>query len=311
VDGCLEEEPSATDFTAVPNLSSLPPRADLRPNCSPVEDQGRIGSCVACAVVGAMEYQERRTGRSSVDLSRMFVYFNARRMRGSEHLDTGTTIASGLAAFLAFGAPPESAWPYDPALVTKAPDDHAFLKARAYVPAEYARVSGIDHVKGALFRQFPVIFSASLPMRCYEEAGRTGIMPKPSSSELAAIRTEHGRHAMLLVGYDLDKGVFHVRNSWGRGWGETGHCAIDIETFQAAMAENTTWILGSLDTAGDFTITRPSRPAAAATAAPVSGSVRDLAAKMREELRSGLVKDIDSAIKDVRQRVNPPRQGGQ
>ena len=308
IDGCLSEPPSAKDYTAVPNLSSLPPRADLRANCSPVEDQGQIGSCVACTVVGALEYQERRSGRSTTDLSRMFVYYNARRLSGTEGRDAGTTVPRGMAALLAYGAPPEDLWPYDTGRVGELPSDRAFAAARDHVPAEYARVSGLEHVQGAIFRQYPVVFSASLPIRCYDEAGRTGVIPEPLQSELDEVRTEVGRHAMLLVGYDLNEGVFIVRNSWGPGWGEAGYCRMTIDTFHAAAVGSMTWILGKLDGAGDFTLTRPA--ATAASSAPAEGSVRDRGAAMRDELRASLTTDIERSLKDIRQRVNPPRQGG-
>jgi hypothetical protein len=302
IDGCLEEPASPKDFHAVPNLSMLPRQVDLRDHCSPVEDQGRVGSCVANAVVGAMEHQQRRTGQVAVDLSRMFVYFNARRMRGAEHQDCGTTIAAGMAAFLAFGAPPESRWPYDPSAVSTVPGADVFQQALANVPAEYARVDGMEHVQGALARGYPVVFSASIPQRCYQDATETGIIPTPSDSELAAIRTQHGRHAMLLVGYDLDDQTFLVRNSWGTGWGRGGYCRLGFDAYTASLAPGTTWILGSLEQSGAFTIARP-----ALTAPSSEGGVKDLASRMRDEIRGGLQQDLERAIRDIRDRVNPPR----
>ena len=38
----------------------LPASVDLRPWCSPVEDQGMLGSCTANAGVGIIEYYERK-----------------------------------------------------------------------------------------------------------------------------------------------------------------------------------------------------------------------------------------------------------
>jgi C1A family cysteine protease len=32
-----------------------------------------------------------------------------------------------------------------------------------------------------------------------------------------------GGHAVLCVGYDLDKEVFIFRNSWGENWGDKGY----------------------------------------------------------------------------------------
>src|SRR5512139_4031493 len=39
----------------------LPASVDLRPFCSPVEDQGSLGSCTAHAAASLVEYFERRS----------------------------------------------------------------------------------------------------------------------------------------------------------------------------------------------------------------------------------------------------------
>jgi C1A family cysteine protease len=306
LDGCLAETRSPKDFTAVPNVSSLPPRVDLRPGCSPVEDQGQVGSCTANAIVGAVEYKRRKQGQQD-DLSRLFVYFNARRMSGTEKEDCGARIAHAMAAFLAHGAPPESAWPYDPARVNVVPDDAAYDKATANAEVEYARLGGIEHIKGALAREQPVVFSISLPVRCWDEAAKNGVIPTPTESELAPVLTHHGQHAMLLVGYDNDQHFLHVRNSWGTQWGDQGYCRLSFDTFQRAMAVNTAWILGPLEASGAFSVTRP-QPAL--TAPPVEGGVRDMASKLRSDIRGSVTKDMDDALKSIRERVNPPRREG-
>lgn len=297
--GWIPDRPSPRDFQATPNLATLPRLVDLRDHCTAVEDQGQIGSCVANAAVGAMEYQRAKAGEPAVDLSRLFVYFNGRRMAGRQDQDCGMTISEGMAAFLAYGAPSEKAWPYDPNLLMREPDPTAYEEARSYVPNEYARVNGSDHVKGALAQGFPVVFGISLPSRCYEEAGRTGTMPIPSGGEIDAAKRECG-HAMLLVGYDLDAGVFIVRNSWGPQWGTKGYCRLSMDVFQSAV--NDSWILGKLDANGAFKVHRP-----LPTAAPVEGSVKGMAAKMRDEIRDGLTKDIKDSFKDIKDRLNPRR----
>ena len=40
--------------------AKLPKRADLRPTCSQVEDQGNLGSCTGNALAGALEFLERK-----------------------------------------------------------------------------------------------------------------------------------------------------------------------------------------------------------------------------------------------------------
>ena len=62
-----------------PVPAALPSQVDLRSNCSPVEDQGQLGSCTANALVGAMEFLEVKDKVPRfVNLSRLFVYYNER-----------------------------------------------------------------------------------------------------------------------------------------------------------------------------------------------------------------------------------------
>ena len=51
----------------------LRPAADLRPMCSKVEDQGDIGSCTGNALVGALDYLERKDVVPYAELSRLFI----------------------------------------------------------------------------------------------------------------------------------------------------------------------------------------------------------------------------------------------
>ena len=102
-DGCLfEESPAPAPQLSAHSHQSLPRRIDLRGLCSPVEDQGDIGSCAANAVVGAMEYHQRRSGQPTTDLSRLFVYYNARRLADNEGRDAGTFIHHAMASVMAW-----------------------------------------------------------------------------------------------------------------------------------------------------------------------------------------------------------------
>jgi len=58
----------------------LPPVVDLRALCSPVENQGELGSCTANALVGSLEFLEKKAGHQVTDLSRLFVYYNERAL---------------------------------------------------------------------------------------------------------------------------------------------------------------------------------------------------------------------------------------
>ena len=53
---------------------AAPASVDLRAWCSPIEDQGNLGSCTANAGVGLLEYYERRAFGKHLDGSRLFLY---------------------------------------------------------------------------------------------------------------------------------------------------------------------------------------------------------------------------------------------
>ena len=74
----------------------LPASVDLRAQCSPVENQGQLGSCTANALVGSLEFLEEKAGRVVTDLSRLFVYYNERALEGTVREDAGAMIRDGV-----------------------------------------------------------------------------------------------------------------------------------------------------------------------------------------------------------------------
>src|SRR5512143_2950274 len=58
----------------------LPASVDSKKWCSPIEDQGQLGSCTANAGVGLMEYFERRAFGKYLDASRLFLYKATRNL---------------------------------------------------------------------------------------------------------------------------------------------------------------------------------------------------------------------------------------
>jgi C1A family cysteine protease len=54
------------------------------------------------------------------------------------------------------------------------------------------------------------------------DSGNTIKMPEKNEALL-------GAHAMTFVGYDLNKKLFLVRNSFGKYWGLNGYCYMPFE----------------------------------------------------------------------------------
>lgn len=228
VGGCLpgKDNPrTARDFKRR-RQGALPRQVDLRPTMSAVEDQSAVNSCAANAIVGMYEYLAKRSLGESGDISRLFVYWNARREDGIRG-DRGSTLTGNIRALEDVGACTEQTWPYKPDLVDVKPNDDAYQEASRFMLEAAERVPvDLDAMRACLAEGYPFAFGLKL-FRTFDRAGRHGVVPRPGSGALG--RRSHGRHAMLAVGYSDSQQVFVVRNSWGERWGDRGYCYIPYD----------------------------------------------------------------------------------
>ncbi len=233
---------------------SFPPAVDLRAHCSPVEDQGRLGSCTANAGAGIIEYYERRAFGRHLDASRLFLYKAARnlmRLKG----DTGAYLRTTIGAMVLFGVPPEEHWPYDdgPDRFDQEPPAFCYAFAQNYKAVRYYRhdIPGtpaeetLGRVKAHLASGHPSMFGFTV-YSSIESADARGAIPFPGPKE----RIEGG-HAVAAVGYDdrieikngkkggrETTGALLIRNSWGTNWGEGGYGWLPYEYVSRGLAED-------------------------------------------------------------------------
>jgi hypothetical protein len=298
--GCLFGPPSPKDYRAIFGETQVPDKVDLRKYCTPVENQGQLGSCTANATVGAIEYLYKKRDGQSPDLSRLFVYFNARRIRGTTYMDNGARICDAMASVLSFGVCREDIWPYNITAFMMEPSPQAYQEAQMHEAIQYSRVDGVDGAIPALASGFPVVFGTILPERCYMEAEKAGIISMPTDEEIANV--QDGGHCMLIVGYDQPAKMFIVRNSWGEGWGDHGYCRIPFEAVRKSSRPEEFWIIGELAQPRNFSIIRPGKTAAqsvAAPNAPKADSLAEKATKMREEIRASIDAEIDASNRRI------------
>jgi C1A family cysteine protease len=217
--------------------AALPASVDLRAWCSPVEDQGQLGSCTANAGVGMVEYFERRAFGKHIDASRLFLYKVTRNL---DHFtgDTGAYLRTTMAALVLFGVPPEEYWPYKPVDFEKEPSAFCYAFAQNYQAISYYRLDSAGTTKEALLNRIKSNLASGLPSMfgftvysSISQAGATGKIPFPVKAEKIM-----GGHAVMAAGYDdamkikntgpgasETKGALLIRNSWGPGWGDKGY----------------------------------------------------------------------------------------
>ena len=199
----------------------LPKRVDLRVNCSPVVDQGELGSCTANAIAsGLREYIMIRDGHDLVRLSRLFVYYYERQLEGTVYEDAGASLRDGMKIIAEMGSCPESIDPYLINKFTESPSPQEIEAAKQFKLTEYRRIDDLTEMKEALAAGDPVVFGIMI-YDSFEttQVARTGIVPLPNIKKEKC----YGGHAVCAVGYDDIKGHVIVRNSWGEKWGDKGY----------------------------------------------------------------------------------------
>ncbi|MCB1177402.1 MAG: C1 family peptidase, partial [Leptospiraceae bacterium] len=163
--GYLASKPKeGTKQFAASRVSNLPPKVDLRKYMTTIEDQGQIGSCTANAVAGAYEYLvKRHKGIDDYDVSRLFIYYNAREIDGNVDEDAGCVIASAIESLSEKGACSEETWPYEPDRFTEEPPEDAYEEAADFVVEDVMAVPvDLDAWKHALAEGNPIIFGLRL-----------------------------------------------------------------------------------------------------------------------------------------------------
>jgi len=203
----------------------LPPNVDLRSYMTPVENQGNSNSCTANAMAGAYEYLTNRILGQSADVSRLFIYYNARELDGDCSQDQGTYLKSCVKVLRKHGACSENTWSFNLDQILEQPPKKAYKEAANFRVEDAARVEiDLHTMQSCLAEGYPFAFGLQL-FSSFQQAGSTGLVPMPDPDN----EKHDGGHAMLCVGYsDVDQ-VFIVRNSWGTDWGEQGYCYIPYD----------------------------------------------------------------------------------
>jgi C1A family cysteine protease len=278
--GWLQELPDFRDYTPasgnIPEMAQrlhmtaapqAPSKVDLRPWCSPIENQLDLGSCTAHAGVGIVEYFQRRAFNQHIEGSRLFVYKTTRNLLGWVG-DTGAYCRATMAALAMCGVPPEKYWPYhtrkDPGPAgdrTFDDEPSSFLYALGdnFEALRYFRHDPVGANRKDVLNSVKIWLAAGVPsmfgfygFSSFDHTNVPGGIPYPCSGEYA-----QWGHAIVAVGYDdafeitntrcnkVTRGALLIRNSWGTGWGDKGYGWLPYDYVLQGLA-NDFWSLLSM-----------------------------------------------------------------
>jgi len=219
------------EITHKVSITNIPKSIDLSTSCSPVFDQGQIGSCTGNALAGMYEYLQLKYLKDTTiktaeefttkydPVSRLFIYYYERSLEGTVGEDSGAQIRDGIKVLASQGVCREINWPYSQNNLFKKPNKNANSEAVNHKISVYSRINNLNDMKNCLASGFPFVFGFMVyDYFETEEMAKNGILQMPKSNEACL-----GGHAVMAAGYDDKTQMILVRNSWGAAWGKKGY----------------------------------------------------------------------------------------
>lgn len=235
-------------FTATASeYNSLPSMVDLRSYVGEIENQLSTNSCVANAVVSALELSSKKHNKD-INLSRLFLYYNLRESYDNlKEIDGGAYLRDGFKSVSKLGICTEDTWSFTLENVNIKPSGYSYFQALKYKVTRYERVipgpvfdRHTTITKTALAKGYPVILTLQLGRLFYSLTG-----PLDTHSYAGVNNDSVGYHAMCIVGYDDALGGFIVENSWGNVWGDNGLFLLKYDVFLKDCPE--AWVCTGFD----------------------------------------------------------------
>lgn len=196
-----------------PRVQSI---VNLNNKFPPVYDQGILGSCTACALAGMIYYFH-----SSLKSSRLFIYYNERKLDNTIPDDVGSTLQNGIECLKKYGACQENEWPYIINKFAIKPPKKCYIYAKKHLVTQAKNIDETFlNMKSFITRGYPFVVGILIYQSFMSNyVSLTGNVPMPDINNEILL----GGHAVICIGYNDNTKQWIMRNSWSKKWGVNGN----------------------------------------------------------------------------------------
>ena len=231
IDGVKKQPLDERDHIFAPTKPRGMPSYYINPSLAEVENQLSIGSCTANAGCSSLEMMIRED--SSLNLSRLFVYYNAREPYDNlKEVDSGAYVRDVYKSVNTQGVCSEKLWPYEVEQVNIKPAQENYDDAKSNKVISYQSIHNdsdyIENIKTALLAGNGIIYATPL-VSTFSQMGKTFVTQTYRGTLDGEVT---GHHAMSIVGYSDELDGFIIQNSWGEYFGENGRWISKYEDFK-------------------------------------------------------------------------------
>ncbi len=234
--------PATPDKQLQYKLSAKQPVIDLttKKKFPPIYDQGYIGACTANVFALAFYFillnnkeYSNFLNKTNFEPSRLWLYYQQRLIEGNLETDAGAQLYSGIIVLKTKGLCSERLYPYIQTKYKESPELYTYIEAINYKLDDYRILKqNLNDMKASIQLGNPFFFGIYLFKSKSQEKPdidlitkeKNWILPYPTYNDDYV-----GGHAITAVGYDDDKKLMKIRNSWGENWGDKGHFYLPYE----------------------------------------------------------------------------------
>jgi C1A family cysteine protease len=218
----IKKEPTH-NFTTIEKLSFTKPlytSYSLSKYLPPIVTQGELGACTACSLICALNIIQRvKKYKNILNYSILFLYYIERKEYGTEMIDSGSSLSTGITCLQNTGVCQNKYWPYNILKYNIKPPKICYTNASKYkISNNIIQVpNDVESIKKILRNKIPIVIGIMV-YSSFENVSVSGIISYPNKLEEPLL----GGHAMCMYGYDDTNQYFILRNSWGPLWGDRG-----------------------------------------------------------------------------------------